>query len=177
MNGSRRHRLFFALDPPPDVRRRIADLQRGLAVEGRAVPAQNFHVTLAFLGMQPPEVIPAACAVAAGLALPPCDVVFDRLGHFRRAGVLWLGASRIPDELRDFQHDLVGALLEAGIGYDRKPWKFHLTLYRKMRKSPPTMDPIAIRWRLDGFGLIESVSVNRGVEYHAVAAWNGPARG
>ena len=175
MSRAPRHRLFFALDPPPTVRRRIAALQAGLDVEGRPVPAQNFHVTLAFLGMQPPEVIPAASAVAAGLAFPRCEVVFDQLGSFRRAGVLWLGVSRIPDALQAFQHDLVGALLDAGIGYDRKPWKFHLTLYRKMRKPPPTMAPIAVPWRLGGFALVESVSVNRGVEYHALAGWNAAA--
>ena len=177
MTRAPRHRLFFALDPPSAVRRRIAALQQDLDVEGRAVPAPNFHVTLAFLGMQPPEVIPAAAGVAAGLGFPSCEVVFDQLGSFRRAGVLWLGASRIPDDLQDFQHDLVGGLLAAGIGYDRKPWKFHLTLYRKMRKPPPTMGAIAIPWRLDGFGLIESVSVNRGVQYHTLAAWNAAVRG
>ena len=177
MSRVQRHRLFFALDPPPKVRRKIGTLQQALGVEGRAVPAPNFHVTLAFLGMQPPEVIPAASEVAAALEFPSCEVVFDRLGSFRRAGVLWLGVSRVPDALQAFQHDLVGGLLAAGIGYDRKPWKFHLTLYRKMRKPPPTMGPIAVPWRLDGFGLVESVSVNRGVEYHTIAGWNAAPRG
>jgi 2'-5' RNA ligase len=177
VSAEKRHRLFFALDPPPDVRRQVATLQRGLAVSGRAVPAANFHVTLAFLGMQPPAVIPAAAAVAAGLEFPACEVTLDRIGGFRRAGVLWLGASEIPEALQGFQHELVGALLAAGIGHDRKPWKFHLTLYRKMRSLPPTMDPVAIRWRLDGFRLVESVSVRRGVEYHAVGAWNATREG
>ena len=73
--------------------------------------------------------------------------------------------------LTDFQHRLVGALLAAGIGYDRKPWKLHLTLYRKLRTPSPTMAPVAVRWRLDGFSLVESVSVNRGVNYHDLACW------
>jgi len=127
--------------------------------------------------MQPPEVIPVASAVAAELEFPSCAVVFDRLGSFRRAGVLWLGVSEVPEALAAFQHDLVGGLLAAGVGYDRKPWKFHLTLYRKMRNPPPTMGPIAIPWRLRGFGLVESVSVNRGVEYHTIAGWNAAPRG
>ena len=77
--------------------------------------------------------------------------MLDQLGSFSRAGVLWLGASTIPAAVRDFQQSLVEALLEAGIGHDRKAWKFHLTLYRKMRKPPPIMDPVAIEWPLDGF--------------------------
>ena len=83
----------------------------------------------------------------------------------------------IPAVLQQFQQDLVEGLLEAGVGYDRKPWKFHLTLYRKMRKPPPTIEPVAIRWRLNSFSLVESVSVRRGVEYHRVGHWKAAGQG
>ena len=166
-----RKRLFFALNPDDRVRREVADVQRGLGVDARAVPAANFHITLAFLGMQEAEVIPQVCDVAAGLAFPSCELTLDRVGRFKRAGVLWLGTDEIPTRLERFQHELVGALLAAGIGYDRKPWKPHLTLYRKLRTYPPIMDPVEIRWRPRGFSLVESVSVNRGVEYHDIASW------
>ena len=66
-------------------------------------------------------------------------------------------------------------MLAAGIGYDRKPWKFHLTLYRKMRTMPATMDSVAIQWPLESFSLVESVSINRGVEYHDIASWKASA--
>jgi len=169
------HRLFFALEPDASVRRDVVKFQGAINTKGRAVPAPNFHVTLAFLGMQQPEVIPQVLAIAATLKFRPCRIVLDRPGQFRRAAVFWLGASEVPAELDEFQHALVGALLEAGIGYDRKPWKFHLTLYRKMRKAPPIMDPVAIEWRLNGFSLIESVSVKSGVEYHTIGQWKAQA--
>jgi 2'-5' RNA ligase len=165
------HRLFFALNPGERVRREVHAVQQASGVEGRAVAPANFHVTLAFLGMQEADTIPRVCEVASTLTFEACDVVLDRLGCFKRAGVLWLGASRIPQRLQRFQHDLVSALLDAGIGYDRKPWKMHLTLYRKMRKPPPNMDSIEVRWRLENFSLVESVSVNRGVEYHDIGCW------
>ena len=171
MNRADRKRLFFALNPDQGVRREVARLQNDCGADGRAVPPANFHVTLAFLGMQNTGVIPAVCDIASTLSFEPCEVRLDRLGSFRRAGVLWLGASAVPEPLAAFQHDLVGALLEAGIGYDRKPWKLHLTLYRKLRTMPPTMDSVEVRWRLQGFSLVESVSVNRGVVYHDIASW------
>ena len=86
--------------------------------------------------------------------------------------MLWLGAASLPAPLREFQQSLVRAFTAANIGHDPKPWKFHLTLYRKMRTPPPTMRSVAIRWRLEGFSLVESVSVNRGVVYHDIASWN-----
>ena len=172
MSSAGRKRLFFALNPDQAVRKAAAAVQRDCGAEGRAVPPANFHVTLAFLGMQEAEVLPRVLDVAAGLDFPRCELVLDRLGSFRRAGVLWLGASEVPPALASFQQELVGALLSAEIGYDRKPWKPHLTLYRKLRTPPPTMHTVAIRWRLEGFRLVESVSVNRGVVYHDIASWN-----
>jgi len=165
------HRLFFAVVPDRAVRRRIGQVQQSLAVSGRAAKPGQFHATLAFLGMQQPDVIPQIRDIASRLTFQPCRIEMDRFGQFRRAGVLWLGASEVPAALRDFQNTLVAALLEAGIGHDRKAWKFHITLYRKMRKPPPIMDPAAIEWSLNGFELIESVSVGNGVEYHSIGHW------
>jgi 2'-5' RNA ligase len=116
------HRLFFALNPPDRVRAQVHAFQQALDVQGRAVPPENFHVTLAFLGMQAPEVIPGVRRVAAQVSFEPCRVALNGIGHFRQAGVLWLGASQVPAVLQAFQHSLVSALLQAGIGYDRKPW-------------------------------------------------------
>lgn len=171
MNHRGLHRLFFALNPDEGTRRQVAEFQKALALEGRPVPPENFHVTLAFLGMQQAETIPKARAIAAKLTFPACDVVLNTPGRFKRAGVLWLGASVIPDALSTFQNQLVGSLLEGGIGYDRKPWKFHLTLYRKMRKQAAIMQTVAINWHISGFSLVESVSVRNGVEYHTLGHW------
>jgi len=168
---SRSRRLFFALVPNQAVRGQIETVQKSLAVAGRAAKPYQFHATLAFLGMQKPEVIPAIQAVAEGLSFKPCRLSLDRIGQFRRAGVLWLGVHEVPGALEGFQHSLVSALLDAGIGYDRKPWEFHITLYRKMRKRPVIMDPVVIEWQVNGFELIESVSVGSGVEYHSIGHW------
>jgi len=99
-------------------------------------------------------------------------VTLDRVGQFGRGSVLWLGATAIPGDLLTFQQALVAALTERGIGYDPKPWHLHLTLYRRLRKQLPTLDPVAIEWRLDGFDLIESVGAKNGVEYHSLGHWN-----
>jgi 2'-5' RNA ligase len=177
VNEPRKHRLFFALEPDDGVRSAVGRVQHALRLDARPVPAANFHVTLAFLGMQNSAVIPVVCDVASRLAFPPCEVTLGSLGCFKRAGVLWLGASEVPGALQRFQQDLVDSLLEAAVGYDRKPWKFHLTLYRKMRKPAPTIKPVAIRWPLNSFSLIESISVRSGVEYHRIGHWKAAGQG
>ena len=169
------HRLFFALVPDDAVRAEVARVQSRLGSAGRAVPPANFHVTLAFLGLQPTSVIPEICALAEHLQLEPCRVVMDEVGRFARAGVMWLGASTLPEPLRRFQEDLLGALQAAEIGHDPKPWTFHLTLYRRLRKPFPTLPPVAIEWAISGFDLVESAAARKGVEYHSIGHW--PAAG
>jgi 2'-5' RNA ligase len=121
--------------------------------------------------MQRQEAIPVIQTIASSLTLRPCCLVLDCLGRFKRAGVLWLGVSDVPAGLREFQQSLVGALADAGVGHDPKPWEFHVTLYRKLRKAPPIMDPVAIEWPVKGFDLVESVNVRNGVEYHSIEHW------
>jgi 2'-5' RNA ligase len=172
----RRHRLFFALVPDDNVRRAVRTVQGSLALDGRPVAARNLHVTLAFLGMQDAAVIPTVCEIAAGLPFAPCKVMFDHLGQFGRGRVLWLGVECVPAALQEFQRSLVDALTAAGVGHDPKPWKFHLTLYRRLRMPLPTLGPVAIEWALTGFELIESVGAKNGVEYHSIGQWNAPGR-
>ena len=174
-SGPGRHRLFFALVPDDPVRRRVSEVQRALDGDGRQVKTENLHVTLAFLGMQSAAVIPEVCAVASGLAFPRCRVVMDRIGQFGRGRVLWLGAETVPEPLQAFQQGLVAALTAAGIGHDPKPWKFHLTLYRRLRKPPPRLGAVAIEWPLNGFELLESVGAKTGVEYHSIQRWKAVA--
>jgi len=170
-----RQRLFFALQPDLQTRRRIERIQRWLkirhGIEGRAVKENQFHVTLAFLGNQPINVLQTLLNLGAGLEMPACRVLLDRLGSFRRAGVIWLGAAALPAELCAFQARLVAALEEAGIPFDHKPWKFHVTLYRDLRTPWCRIEPDTVSWDLNGFSLVESISTDGGVEYRQLGRW------
>jgi 2'-5' RNA ligase len=165
------HRLFFTLEPGEKVRQEICTMQKGLEGSGRMIPASHLHITLAFLGQQPPEMIRELCTLASRLHFEPCTLVLDRLGTFRRASVLWLGATAIPDALRDFHQTLLLELEHAAVGFDRKAWKPHLTLYRRLRNRPVIMVTNPVRWRLNEFSLLESVNVKNGVEYHRLGCW------
>jgi len=109
--------------------------------------------------------------LGGGRSLKRCQLVLDCLGRFKRLEVLWLGVIEVPAALGKFQQLLVNALTAAGIDHDPKPWEFHVTLYRKLRKSPPIINPVTIEWAVNGFDLVESVNVGNGVEYHSIGHW------
>lgn len=158
-------RLFFALWPGDRVREAVAARLSSIPVQGRAVPRSNWHVTLAFLGETAPERRRAYEAAAETVAARPFELVLDRLGYFHRPRVFWLGAGTVPGELAALHADLNALLAEQGFEPDRRPFRAHLTLARKM-PSPgdlPSVSPIG--WPVTDFCLIRSDLDRGGARY------------
>jgi 2'-5' RNA ligase len=178
-----RHRLFFALVPPPAVLADIglvADaLRQQQAARGRPVGSEQWHLTLAFLGdfaeADAPERARRAGEEAAACA-QPFDVVLDRIGSFPGARPPWfLTGDAAP--ILPLQSRLVAALQAAGLEPKDAGRVFvpHVTLLRNAHGPlPPT--PIApISWPAREFVLIDSGSAERG--YVTLQRWplDGPA--
>ena len=102
---TKKHRLFFALEPDEKVRREIHAVQKKLDCNGRKVPENQFHITLAFLGMQPAEMIPEVSAIASRVPFSPCSPGARPLRH-------------IPPRWRavDWNHDHSGCPAELSPG-------------------------------------------------------------
>lgn len=167
-----KHRLFFALQPDRTTLQALHTLQRCLEPnKGRPVPPERMHATLLFMGDQTTETLNRLLEIASGLELPPCGLVLDRLGHFPRASVAWLGPSRVPPELEAFQARLAAAVAAAGIGFDDKRWRMHVTIYRNLRKRPGRIAFEPIEWPLRDFQLMESVQDRSGLEYRCRGRW------
>jgi hypothetical protein len=65
-------RLFFAICPPAATRRQIADFLHANPAPAKAVPPQNWHVTVLFVG----EVDPGVCCQLKQLVLPDLPPAF-----------------------------------------------------------------------------------------------------
>lgn len=170
------HRLFFALRPEGETLDAVEALQARLAPgQGRAVPRARLHVTLLFLGNQAEPDLERMMTIAPTLEFEPCRMVLDRLGHFPRAAVAWLGPDTTPPVLLDFQRRLCAAVEGAGVAFDDRPWRPHLTLYRDLRKRPATIAFEPIGWRVEAFELMESRHRHRRLEYVCRGRW--PAAG
>ncbi len=172
---SRRANTFFALTLPAPIRRGVERLQAKLTPQlpagVRSVPASNFHITLAFLGAVEASAVPRLCALAPTVTPPEVDLVLDRLGSFSRARVGWLGSTRVPGSLVDFQERLAGALRDAGFAVDARLWVPHLTLYRNLRTPLPRMDIEPLGWRVEHYELLRTESGQSGPVYCSLGCW------
>jgi 2'-5' RNA ligase len=167
-----KRRLFFALWPDDATRVAIRHATREAVrrAGGRAIPPENYHLTLAFLGAQPESRLSAILRVAGDIQPPRGELRLEHLGHFARARVLWLGPARTPESLRDFARALWDGLEPIGIARERRPFAAHLTLARKANRLP-NMSVCPLEWRYRGFALIESVTDPRGARYEILAEW------
>jgi RNA 2',3'-cyclic 3'-phosphodiesterase len=178
-------RLFFALWPDAAMREALWNATRPALANahgGRAVPADNLHVTLAFLGAVPESSLATlrelAGTVARDIACPaPLDVTLDTIDHWRRAQILCATAGQACLAAGDLAERLRGALVTGGFAPDLKPFRVHVTLARQVRSASPGLRMPPVPWRFDDFALIESRTGPEGSSYSMVESWVLGGRG
>ncbi|RMD80458.1 MAG: RNA 2',3'-cyclic phosphodiesterase, partial [Gammaproteobacteria bacterium] len=176
-----RRRLFFALWPGEREREELARWQeaagRLLGRSGaRPVPVANLHLTLLFAGAVDGPTRDCLELAAEGLRPPgPFGLVLDRLGHFARPQVLWLGGEG-PAPLLELVAGLREAAAGCGLEPEARPFAVHLTLFRKVRRLPPALGrPLPglapVRWPVRDFVLVASRTLPEGARYEVLRRW------
>jgi 2'-5' RNA ligase len=124
-------RLFIAIDLPAVVRQELCRLNVPIA-GCRWVPADQLHLTLAFLGDVGEERVAGLARALGQVSAAPFLLHFDRLGCFptcARPRVLWVGLK--PEPLLLSLADRLRELLRAGgIPQEERPFSPHITLAR-----------------------------------------------
>ena len=108
--------------------------------KGRFSRPENLHLTLVFLGELPPSSLPKieTCMAEAAAGLPlPAVLSFAGLDRFRRRdGDLYYMQAVASPWLLQLQRQLTRALNRAGLPYDKKTFRPHLTLGRNIIFPP-----------------------------------------
>lgn len=160
MNEPRSHRVFFALWPGAEALSHLAALGHAMAGSGgRAMRPASLHLTLAFIGAVATEKLADLCAIGESVRAEPFELSLDRLGFWPQRGILWAGCRQPPSSLRRLSERLDAGLVAAGFPLQRPGGKGllpHVTLARRVRcRDLPRLET-PIRWRVEGFALVES---------------------
>ena len=175
-------RAFVAIDMPDPVRTALEDLQDHVPV-GRLTDPDQMHLTLAFLGEQPDDLIQAAHEVLNGIRFPSFELQLAGLGTFgnREPTVLWAGI-KDPAQVKALHDKVLPALHGAGLPLERKRFRPHVTLARFDRSAPDDHEKLArflTRWQsfpcppftVDGFGLWRSTLRKAGAVHDELARY------
>jgi len=173
-NSQESQRLFIALWPDGDLRQKIVNLNglENITDFGRRVSIDNIHITLFFLG-QVDRALRACIEQAAGDTRGKSfTLLLNRLGYWSRPQILWLAPLHIPHELISLSEDMKARLIKCGVTLDKRPYKPHLTLARKVKSPPPKIKIEPLLWNVRQYSLMESLpSPGGGVNYQELAYW------
>lgn len=121
-------RLFVALSVPETVSDALCRLQNGL--EGaRWRPAENFHLTLTFIGETDRHGMTDAIEALSGIEAPGFQLRLSGLGSFgeRKPRAVWAGAEH-SSALLHLQSKVETALRRKGFELERRKFTPHVTL-------------------------------------------------
>jgi RNA 2',3'-cyclic 3'-phosphodiesterase len=166
-------RLFFALWPDVAVRVALDALARRIVVEtgGRAVAADNLHLTLAFLGERPAAMVPELCEGVSTIAVSPFRLSLDDVGCWRKAGIAWLAAREPGAQMLELREHIVRALAALHIVIEERRFVAHVTLARRIESIVARQLTPPIDWQVGSFALVASRLDPRGVHYEALHSW------
>lgn len=128
-------RLFIAIRLSDEMKKALVTCMHDLkkqGVEGNYVPAQNLHMTLAFLGeYDDPSKVKE---VIRKVPLPEFRLALSEKGNF--GNILWAGVKG-NQKLKTYVKDLRAALAAEGIPFDKEKFVPHITLIRKVSAKKP----------------------------------------
>lgn len=130
-----KHRLFFALMPPPAVWSAIG--VHAHAYAERRVANERLHMTLAvteqrqaFSHLERSRL----CALGAEIAVQPIPVSLERISSLGR--VLMLAPACVAPALRELQDRVKTGMARRGLLMEKKTFHPHVTLTIAMKDSP-----------------------------------------
>lgn len=165
-------RLFFALWPSEQTRKKIDNFNQSLKLDGlRKVNSANLHVTLLFLGNTDVKTERLLREMAENISVRPFELQFDQLGFWQKPKILCLTTQHYDAQLTILVDALNHIVEQCGMRTEVRPYKPHITLVRKVQK-PMDINVLPIAWQVNSFCLIESCSTLNGAVYQVLQRWH-----
>jgi RNA 2',3'-cyclic 3'-phosphodiesterase len=165
-------RLFFALWPDDGTRTALAEAAARLEIrDGRAVRPENLHLTLHFLGEVDAAVEGELRRRGKRSKVAPFELEIAASGWWRGARVAWLAPLATPGELADLVVELASSLRSIGLETEDRPYRPHVTVARKVRRTPRVSGAIDVHWRVEDYVLAASRTDPAGARYEVLDRW------
>jgi len=138
---------------------------------GRLMSHSNLHLTLHYIGFVSEESLACLSRALQKVSSAPFKMGLDRLGYFKRPKVLWLGCKETPTGYTELLKQLAEKIAHCGFEMEEETNRPHITLRRKVSRPKEVTNIQTIKWKVEQFVLVESVSSKRGVSYRVVESY------
>jgi 2'-5' RNA ligase len=129
-------RLFVAVDIPEDIRNLVCGMG-GTIPGARAVPLEQLHLTLKFIGDVESGMLQDIKEALTEITTPPFSICLKSVGHFPPRGtprVLWVGVDPVNEAII-LRNRIEKVLFDVGIPRETRKFSPHVTLAR-LKDSP-----------------------------------------
>lgn len=176
-----KRRLFLALWPDDVTRKQLVEVQTRCAQQGMEAPsyvsADNFHITLHFLGAVAEEDIDGLIAELNTITAQSFNLRLDRWGYFSRPKILWLAPERLPGQLQVLV-TRIKSCVQRCLGdadsqkHQQDHYTPHVSLLRYAEAPENQCEFGSILWPVDRFVLVESITTKTPPEYRLLQSWS-----
>jgi RNA 2',3'-cyclic 3'-phosphodiesterase len=167
-------RLFFALWPRQREREDLAAAGATLSIAAPARPVriENFHLTVAFVGLVPAASLERVRLVGREVRALAFEVRFDAYEYWPKPEVIVVAARVIPPALQALWDDLHRTLAAAGFELRVKRLRPHVTLVHRVAADPPLPVFSPFTWLARDLCLIRSETGADQSVYTVVDTWS-----
>ena len=152
-------RLFIAINLSEEMKESlmyIQDAMRDCGIYGRETVSENMHLTLAFIGdFDDPDYVKR---VINSIDIRPFDISLSSVGAFR--DLWWVGIEDSPP-LQAVVRKLRRALSNAGIPFDRKRFRPHITIIRRAEGDLADISDAGLESHTDVSMTVDHISLMR----------------
>ena len=139
-------RLFVAILFDKKTKAKLENVQKRLKKygTGRFQEADMLHMTLAFLGEVPKDLLPVVKNVLKTVDVKRTILKFDKVGDFSRGSDVWWAGTEENAVLANLRNEITEKLSIAEIPYEKGLFIPHVTLARAMDIREKNIDKEAI---------------------------------
>jgi 2'-5' RNA ligase len=165
-------KVFFALWPTVVERASLAAWQQPLQhlCGGRAMRGENLHNTLVFIGHVEQSRLEALQLAAREVSAEDFELCLDGARYWGHNHIVYAAPSHVPPHLVQLAGALEQRLAAHRFKFDQREYKPHVTLLRNAHWTDaplPGMHPV--RWQIQDFALVQSVSRDGLASYRVLA--------
>lgn len=167
--------MFFALWPDPAIQQKLHKIAEKYqpACNARVMRADTLHMTLQFIGnierQQLPRMINAGSKITG---ITPFEIELDALAFWKHNRIGYAALNADVPELEKLVTALQQNLANENIASDSTKFSPHVTLLRNVERTLPPQDCPTIKWPVNSFVLIESLTNNQKTEYRPLKEWS-----
>jgi len=169
-------RLFLGIALNKHQTQQLTELQGNFDSDVRLVPAENFHMTLVFLGLIDADTEQQLGQQISLMKKPKFNLTLDSLVHWAKPRILCLTGQSDDPALSLLAKNCSALLSQHELVEDKHPFTPHITLARKAKHLPENMpSSVSVKPLLltpTTIHLFHSQSTVDGVKYQILRSWD-----